>query len=87
VARWFTALAPALAQLLMYAVVFVAVSNNGSFIGLLALPLFLFTAPLLWTLGIAKARGKSRSASYSVIAWFVAVIPPLLCLWLNRLVT
>lgn len=55
--RWFTALAPALVQLLLYAVVFVAVSNHGSFMGLLALPLFLFTAPLLWALGIATARG------------------------------
>lgn len=85
--RWFTALAPALVHLIGYAVVVVAVSNNGSFIGLLALPLFLFTAPIPWALGVLSARGRSGSASHVALAWFVAVIPPLLCLWLNHLVT
>lgn len=84
---WIGALVPVVAQLAAYGIVFVATSGNGSFVGLLALPALIFSAPVLWAVSIADARRKVPAPRYRGMSWAIAVVPPILCLILNAVVT
>ena len=85
--RWIGAFVPVLAQLIAYAVVFAAVSGGGSFVGLLALPALIFSAPILLAVSIADARRRSPAPRYRGLSWAIALVPPVLCLVLNAVVT
>ncbi len=86
-AYWFGAFAPVVAQVAAYGVVFAATSGHGSFVGLLALPALIFSAPVLWAVSIADARRKVPAPRYRVMSWVIALVPPVLCLILNAVVT
>ena len=86
-AYWLGALIPVVAQVIAYGIVFAATTGNGSFVGLLALPTLIFSAPLLWAVSTADARRKVPAPRYRTMSWVIAVVPPILCLILNALVT
>lgn len=85
--RRLAAFLPVFAQLVAYAIVFVAVSRRGSFVGLLALPAFIFSLPVLLAVSIADARRQTPAPRYRLMSWAIALVPPALCLVLESLVT
>lgn len=85
--RWIGAFLPVLATLVAYGITFAAVTGHGSFVGLLALPAFIFGTPVLLAVSIADARRKAPAPRYRGMSWAIAVVPPVLCLVLNAVVT
>jgi hypothetical protein len=78
---------PFLLQVFGYLIVFAASRGNGSFVGLLALPVALAAVPMLLAVGILGAR-SSRPLSNLVLATYtIALLPPVLLLVLNAVVT
>ena len=85
--RFFILVVPLVLQLIAYVVVFVAVSGHGSFVGLLAMPAAAVTIPLLVIFGFAGARGKRSVSDLTFLQLLFALVPPILLLIMNALVT
>ncbi len=81
------AFVPLVAQFAAYVVVYFAVTGNGSFVGLLALPALIFSFPVLLAVCIADARRKTPAPRYRGTSWAIALLPPLACLILQAVVT
>ena len=81
------ALVPFVLQLFGYLAVFVASSGNGSFVGLLAMPVALVAIPTLLAIGIFGARSSRSLSSLAFATYTLALLPPLLLLIFNAVVT